>query len=86
MRVAIIYREASEHGGVVRDYLRDFKRRTGKDMDIIDPDSREGASLCETYDIMEYPTILATDSNGVLQTQWRGIPLPTINEVSYYVQ
>ena len=45
-----------------------------------------GIGFCETYDIVEYPTIVALSDSGQLQNQWRGLPLPTISEVSYYVQ
>lgn len=86
MRTFVVYKDASDHAREVIDYLRDFKRQTGKDLEVIDPDTREGSALCATYDIVEYPTIVALDSNGVLQNMWRGRPLPTISEVSYYVQ
>lgn len=85
MRVMIAYRIESDHARDVLDYLRDFERRTGKKIEEIDPDTREGTSLCRLYDIVEYPTIVATDDEGKLQTTWRGRPLPTIDEVSYYV-
>ncbi len=84
MKVYVVYKEESDHARAVIDFLRDFGRRTNKDLTIIDPDTADGSSFCRTYDIVEYPTIIATDNSGVLQTQWRGIPLPTIDEVSYY--
>jgi len=37
------------------------------------------------YDIVEYPTIIALSDSGQLQNLWRGLPLPTISEVSFYV-
>lgn len=81
----IFYRDASEHGQAVREFLREFHRRTGKWIEEVNPDSPSGATTAATYDIVEYPTMIAIDDNGVLQTQWRGLPLPTISEVSYYV-
>jgi hypothetical protein len=36
------------------------------------------------YDIVEYPTVVALDDSGGLQHMWRGLPLPTISEISYY--
>lgn len=84
MRTFVVYKDESDHARAVIDYLRDFKRQTGKDLEVIDPDTREGADLCRTYDIVEYPTIVALDASGVLQNTWRGQPLPTISEVSYY--
>ncbi len=85
MKSYVVYKEESDHARAVIDFLRDFERRTSKKLQTIDPQSIEGDTLCKTYDIVEYPTIFATDNNGVLQNQWRGLPLPTIDEVSYYV-
>lgn len=84
MRVAMIYKYESDHARPVLDYLRDVKRQTGYDMETIDPDTRDGAALCRVYDIVEYPTLVALDDTGGLQHMWRGLPLPTISEVSYY--
>lgn len=84
MKVVIIYRSESEHGRAVEEYLRDFLRRTGGEIETLDPDSKEGASLCRTYDIVEYPTVIALSDDGRMQNHWRGLPLPTISELSYY--
>lgn len=84
MRVIIIYKEQSDHAREVTSYLRDFKRQTGRDLETINPDTREGADFCRVYDIVEYPSIIALDDDGRLQNYWRGRPLPTISEVSYY--
>ncbi len=86
MKVRIVYRERSDHARAVIDYLHDFKRRTDKELETVDPDSRGGADICRLYDVVEYPTVIATNDDGVVLNQWRGLPLPTINEVSYYVQ
>ncbi len=85
MRIRVIYKYESDHAREVLDYLRDFKRQTGHDLEEVNPDSPDGADTCRTYDIVEYPTIIATSDSGQLQNMWRGRPLPTISEVSYYV-
>ena len=41
MRVVIVYKENSDHAREVIDYLRDFKRQTGKMLEEIDPEKRE---------------------------------------------
>lgn len=84
MRTVVIFRENSEHAREVLDYLRDFQRQTGHSLETLDPDSPEGTDFCRTYDIVEYPSILALNDDGQLQNLWRGQPLPTISEVSYY--
>ena len=65
--------------------MRDFARQTGHELGTINPDTRDGGEFCKVYDIVEYPTIVATSESGQLQHMWRGRPLPTISEVSYYV-
>jgi hypothetical protein len=86
MSVMVIYRDNTDYARAVTEFLRDFKRRTARDLDEINPDSTRGIDLCKIYDIVEYPSIIATDEEGKMRNMWRGIPLPTIDEVSYYVQ
>lgn len=84
MKAIVIYRSDSEHGRVVEEYLRDFLRRTGNELETLDPDSLQGSTMCRAYDIVEYPTVVALSDDGQVQSSWRGLPLPTINELSYY--
>jgi hypothetical protein len=84
MKSIVIYKPESEHASTVEEYLRDFLSRTGRELETIDPDSSEGAEMCRVYDIVEYPSIVALSDDGQLQNSWRGLPLPTISELSYY--
>jgi len=83
--VMVVYRDPGESSRDVETFLHDFKRRTAQDLEVIDPDSRRGSDLCRAYDIVEYPTLLAVAEDGQVRNMWRGLPLPTIGEVSYYV-
>lgn len=85
MRVVVVYKDNTEFTRTVDDYLRDFTRQTGNELETLDPETPDGASFCRTYDIVEYPTIIVLSDDGNLQQLWRGLPLPTISEVSYYV-
>jgi len=85
MRVVMIYRGASEHRREVEAFLSDFTRQTGRKIETMDPDSKEAQEFAKVYDIVEYPTMVALSDDGQLQNNWRGLPLPTISEVSYYV-
>lgn len=85
MRTVIVYKDEQDYTRQVTDYLRDFTRQTGHELETINPDTPDGADFCRAYDIVEYPTIAAISDNGALQQMWRGLPLPTISEVSYYV-
>lgn len=84
MRTFVVYREQSDHARAVTTFMHDFTRQTGRILETVDPETREGADLCRTYDIVEYPSVVALDDNGAMQNLWRGIPLPTISEVSFY--
>ena len=86
MKVVVIFKDNTDHAREVTDYLRDFKSRTGKDLQTLDPETRDGVDFCRTYDIMQFPTLVALSDEGLMQTMWVGSPLPTISEVSYYVQ
>ncbi|HEX8390006.1 MAG TPA: hypothetical protein VF597_01145 [Candidatus Saccharimonadales bacterium] len=86
MRTVAIYREQSEVATATETFMRDFERQTGHTIEVIDPDSRDGAELCRTYDIVEYPSLVVLDDNGVMQQLWRGLPMPLISEVSFYAR
>lgn len=85
MKVVVIYKDESDHAREVYDYLQDFLRQTGHELETLNPDTREGSEFCRVYDIVEYPTLVALSDDGRLQNMWRGSPLPTISEISYYV-
>lgn len=85
MRVVVVYKEQTDYARTVTDYLRDFERQTGHTLELLNPDTPEGAHFCRTYDVVEYPSVVAMTDDGIMQNMWRGLPLPTISEVSYYV-
>ena len=85
MRTVVITKQNMDYTRSVDMFMGDFKRQTGRDLEVLDPESREGELFCRTYDIVEYPTIIALSGEGHMQNMWRGKILPTISEVSYYV-
>jgi len=86
MKITIVYREESDHAREVFDFLSDFEKRTGQTIEEINPDSPRNEFFIRAYDIVEYPTILALTDGGKVLNQWRGRPLPMIDEVSYYLR
>ena len=82
MRVVCIFRDNQDYSRTVTEWLENFRRQTGREIEIMNPD--ENSSFCETYDVVEYPTILALGNNGEVRASWRGRDLPLINEVLYY--
>lgn len=86
MGLLLFYRTRSEQASQTEVFIRDFERQSSQTIEVIDPDSPRGVDLCRIYDVVEFPTLVATTQDGQMRNLWRGLPLPTINEVSYYVQ
>lgn len=85
MRVVFVWREGEDYSRAVEEWITEFERRTGKEVESMSPDGREGVEFCRTYDIVEYPTVLALDNNGAVLETWRGVrELPTFDAVSYW--
>lgn len=85
MRTVVVTKENMDYSRSVTTFLGDFQRQTGRELEVINPDSLDGGSFCRTYDIVEYPTVIALSDDGRVQNMWSGNSLPTISEVSYYV-
>lgn len=86
MKAMLFYRSNSDHERAAQEYVRDFARHTGKDLPVIDVNSREGTYLAELYDVMKFPSIVATDDEGKMLQTWSEDMLPRFDEVSYYVE
>lgn len=84
MHSVVVTKDNTDYARDVTQWLHDFTRQTGRTLEQIDPDTRAGADFCRVYDIVEYPTVVALSDDGQLLQHWRGLPLPTISEVSYY--
>ena len=84
MRVVVITKDQTDYAREVSDYVFEFERRTGHELEILDPESREGISFTTTYDILEFPTIVALSESSQMLNMWKGRPLPTISDLSYY--
>ena len=83
MRVICIYKDKEDYTRNVEEWLENFRRQTGYEIETMNPDKNTG--FCEAYDIVEYPTILALGGNGEVRESWRGRELPLINEVLFYL-
>ncbi len=86
MRVVIVWKRESDYGRTVEEWIRDFAVIAGREVETVDPDSIDGEIFVRAYDIVEYPTILGLDDSGKVLDSWRGLPLPRMNEVSYYAK
>ena len=81
MRVICVYRDNEDYTRSVTDWIENIRRQTGYEVESMNPD--ENTRFCETYDIVEYPTIIALDNQGSVLSVWRGRDLPLIKEVLF---
>lgn len=86
MRVIILYRPNSDHSRAIEDYIADFQRfHPGAKLESHNIDSIDGSRVAETYQIMQYPAILAVADDGQVQQQWQGADsLPLMNDLAYF--
>lgn len=87
MKAVILYKPNSEHDSPVQAYVREFAHRTGKALELIDAESREGISMAGLYDIVRFPALVAVrDSGELIQTWLEFEKWPTMNELTYYTK
>lgn len=84
MRAVIVWKDNTDYSREVISWLEEFERRTGREVESVDPDSVDGGGFAQAYDVVEYPTILGLDDMGRVLDIWRGTPLPRIDEVAFY--
>ena len=84
MKVVIVWRRETDYGREMEEWIHSFELVCGRTVESLDPDTIEGDSFAKVYGVVEYPTILALDDSGKMLEMWRGLPLPRLNEVSYY--
>ena len=82
MRLICIFREGEDYSRSVNEWLENFRRQTGREIEVMNPD--EETAFCETYDIVEYPTIIALEDDGKVGASWSGKDLPLMNDVLFY--
>ncbi|MDO4742373.1 MAG: hypothetical protein Q4A79_03330 [Candidatus Saccharibacteria bacterium] len=83
MRVICLFRDERDYTRSITDWLEDFYRQTGHEIEVMDPD--ENPNFCEAYDVVDFPTIIVLNDNGSVNASWSGTNLPLINEVLYYI-
>ena len=83
MRIICIYRENEDYTRSTEEWLENFYRQTGREIETMNPD--ENANFCEAYDIVEYPTLIVIGSSGDVRSMWRGTTFPLFNEVLSYL-
>ena len=85
MKIVILYHPQSDHSRIIEEYVHDFAKRNPEvSLEAMSVDTRDGANMATTYDVVSYPTMIAVRENGELTQAWPGLPLPLMNEVAYF--
>lgn len=82
-RVVCVFRDNQDYSRAVFEWLENFRRQTGHEIEVLDPDKND--DFCKTYDVVEYPTLLALSNEGGVLASWRGKMMPLVNEVLFYM-
>lgn len=85
MKALMLYQPNSEYSRMVEEYIRDFERTRGRQIELMSMSTRDGAALASLYDIVQYPGLLVIRDDGQLVTFWQGNQLPLMNEVAGYL-
>lgn len=82
----MLYRPESEHATAVESFVRDYQSRyeSGRKLEMVSLNTRDGAATASLYDVMEYPAILALANDGSVLNVWQGTPMPLMDEVAGY--
>ena len=85
MGITAVYKRETDYGAETESFLRDLGRKVGEaEIRILDPETIDGEIFTRAYDITSYPAIVATNNEGKVLEKWMGLPLPRIDDVSYY--
>ena len=82
MRFRVFYRQERDYTQSVEDLLEDLSRQHQKSFERVDPDTPSGSEEAHVYDIMDFPTFLATMDDGREVARLTGVPLPTLDDLA----
>lgn len=85
MKAFILYHPNSEHGLSTETFVHDFNDRNSHQIELMSLETREGADKAQVYDITQYPAVVVTTDDGVMQKMWQGPQLPLASEVLGYL-
>lgn len=81
----MLYRPNSELSRRVEEYVSDFAKSRGREIELVSLNTREGAATASLYDLMQHPGLLVIREDGQIVREWQGAMLPTMNEVAGYL-
>ena len=82
MRVVMVVRDNMDYTREATDWMNEFKRETGYDVEWEDPETISGEIFATHHDIVQYPTLCVVDNESKVIAKWAG-RLPQFEEVTY---
>ena len=81
MNAFVFYRPKSDHSRAVETYAENVYRQLGRELELIDVDSKKAQSTLKIYDIVQYPALLILGANGsvISLTQGQQALVPIAN-------
>lgn len=86
MRVVVVVKKDSEFFREALEWQTDYQFETGKEVELIDPETIEGEIFASAREIMQYPTVLVLGGNGEILKKWSGSPLPQFDQINYIMR
>ena len=87
MRTILICKDDQDYTRDVLTWMKDFEHQAGTGLiEEINPETTEGENLVTVYDLLEYPAIMVLADDGSVVQMWKGMPLPSPDEVSYFAR
>lgn len=85
MRVVMVCRDNTEYTREATDWMEEFKRETGIDVEWEDPETIHGEIFATHHDIVQYPTLCVMRDDSKMLQKWVG-KLPQFEEVTYIMR
>lgn len=82
----VLYRPNSETARSVEEFAHELEREYQAKIDLVNLDTRDGASTASLYGVVQYPAVLVLGTDGQLIKEWQGTMLPLRSEVAYYTR
>jgi hypothetical protein len=85
MKLRVLYHKNDQYTSEVEQFIEEFKRVSSGDIELLDLETPEGASVAAVYDAVNYPALLVVRDDGQLNKGWQGPELPAVQEVVGYL-
>ena len=81
----MVCRDNTEYTREATDWMAEFKKETGLDVDWEDPETISGEMFATHHDIVQYPTLCVMRDDSKVLAKWVG-KLPQFEEVTYVMR